>query len=121
MRLLQIRNKAAPSEIIPNVTILSNQLGVRVILISSRSPIEIKIKPILRVEFVASPPYCKGQNGLAERANRIIRYRINTLSSDANFLLPGGLFEAARYSMIFQKKTPHEVIYGSHRIYICDG
>jgi hypothetical protein len=41
------------------------------------------------VEFDTSPPYCKGQNGLAERTNRTIRERINTLLSDAR-LLPGG-------------------------------
>jgi transposase InsO family protein len=35
------------------------------------------------VEFDTSPPYCKGQNGLAERTNRTIRERINTLLSDA--------------------------------------
>jgi transposase InsO family protein len=35
------------------------------------------------VEFGTSPPYCKGQNGLAERANRTIRMRMKTLLSDA--------------------------------------
>jgi transposase InsO family protein len=36
-------------------------------------------------ELDTSPPYCKGQNGLAERMNRTIRERINTLLSDAKF------------------------------------
>ena len=36
------------------------------------------------VDFDSSPPYCKGQNGLAERTNRTIWERVNTLLSDAN-------------------------------------
>jgi transposase InsO family protein len=72
------------------------------------------------VEFDTSPPYCKGQNGLAERTNRTIRERINTLLSDAN--LPPSwwteLLETVVYlklrapASILQKKTPYEIIYG---------
>ncbi|KAJ5267340.1 hypothetical protein N7478_010148 [Penicillium angulare] len=72
------------------------------------------------VEFDTSPPYCKGQNGLAERTNRTIRERINTLLSDAN--LPPSwwveLVDTVVYlkmrapASILQKKTPFEVIYG---------
>jgi transposase InsO family protein len=72
------------------------------------------------VEFDTSPPYCKGQNGLAERTNRTIRERINTLLSDAN--LPPSwwieLVDTVVYlklrapASILQKKTPYEIIYG---------
>ncbi|CEJ62707.1 hypothetical protein PMG11_11200 [Penicillium brasilianum] len=72
------------------------------------------------VEFDTSPPYCKGQNGLAERTNRTIRERINTLLSDAK--LPPSwwpeLLETVVYlklrapASILQKKTPFEVLYG---------
>ncbi|KAJ5091016.1 hypothetical protein N7532_009700 [Penicillium argentinense] len=72
------------------------------------------------VEFDTSPPYCKGQNGLAERTNRTIRERINTLLYDAK--LPPSwwtdLLETVVYlklrapASILQKKTPYEVIYG---------
>jgi transposase InsO family protein len=72
------------------------------------------------VEFDTSPPYCKGKNGLAERTNRTIRERINTLLSDAN--LPPSwwteLVDTVVYlklrapATILQKKTPHEIIYG---------
>ncbi|KAJ5743432.1 hypothetical protein N7533_010534 [Penicillium manginii] len=72
------------------------------------------------VEFDTSPPYCKGQNGLAERTNRTIRERINTLLSDAN-LPPSWWFELVDTvvylklrapASILQKKTPYEIIYG---------
>jgi transposase InsO family protein len=72
------------------------------------------------VEFDTSPPYCKGQNGLAERTNRTIRERINTLLSDAK--LPPSwwteLLETVVYlklrapASILQKKTPFEILYG---------
>ncbi|KAK9847423.1 hypothetical protein MYU51_019477 [Penicillium brevicompactum] len=72
------------------------------------------------VEFDTSPPYCKGQNGLAERTNRTIRERINTLLSDAN--LPPSwwteLVDTVVYlklrapATILHKKTPYEIIYG---------
>ncbi|OQE08426.1 hypothetical protein PENFLA_c135G06338 [Penicillium flavigenum] len=72
------------------------------------------------VEFDTSPPYCKGQNGLAERTNRTIRERINTLLSDAN--LPPSwwteLVDTVVYlklrapASILQKKTPFEILYG---------
>jgi transposase InsO family protein len=72
------------------------------------------------VEFDTSPPYCKGQNGLAERTNRTIRERINTLLSDAK--LPPSwwteLLETVVYlklrapASILRKTTPYEVIYG---------
>ncbi|KAJ5267756.1 hypothetical protein N7478_010564 [Penicillium angulare] len=72
------------------------------------------------VEFDTSPPYCKGQNGLAERTNRTIRERINTLLSDAN--LPPSwwveLVDTVVYlklrapASILQKKIPFEILYG---------
>lgn len=72
------------------------------------------------VEFDTSPPYCKGQNGLAERTNRTIRERINTLLSDAK--LPPSwwpeLLETVVYlklrapASILKKKTPFEILYG---------
>ncbi|KAJ5474060.1 hypothetical protein N7475_003626 [Penicillium sp. IBT 31633x] len=72
------------------------------------------------VEFDTSPPYCKGQNGLAERTNRTIRERINTLLSDAN--LPPSwwteLVDTVVYlklrapATILQKKTPYEIVHG---------
>ncbi|KAI1828889.1 hypothetical protein DTO027I6_10038 [Penicillium roqueforti] len=72
------------------------------------------------VEFVTSPPYCKGQNGLAERTNRTIRERINTLLSDAN--LPPSwwteLVDTVVYlklrapASILRKKTPFEILHG---------
>ncbi|OQD78121.1 hypothetical protein PENANT_c086G01457 [Penicillium antarcticum] len=72
------------------------------------------------VEFDTSPPYCKGQNGLAERTNRTIRERTNTLLSDAK--LPPSwwteILETVVYlklrapASILQKTTPYEIIYG---------
>jgi hypothetical protein len=72
------------------------------------------------VEFDTSPPYCKGQDGLAERTNRTIRERINTLLSDAK--LPPSwwteLLETVVYlklhapASILQKTTPYGIIYG---------
>jgi len=72
------------------------------------------------VEFDTSPPYCKGQNGLAERTNRTIRERINTLLSDAKLppswwteLLDTVVYLKLRApASILQKKTPYEIIYG---------
>ncbi|KAJ6050443.1 uncharacterized protein N7446_010552 [Penicillium canescens] len=72
------------------------------------------------VEFDTSPPYCKGQNGLAERTNRTIRERINTLLSDANLSPPWWveLLDTVVYlklrapASILQKKTPFEILYG---------
>jgi hypothetical protein len=72
------------------------------------------------VEFDTSPPYCKGQNGLAERTNRTIRERINTLLSDAK-LHPSWwteIVDTVVYlklrapASILQKKTPFEILYG---------
>jgi transposase InsO family protein len=72
------------------------------------------------VEFDTSPPYCKGQNGLAERTNRTIRERINTLLSDAS-LPPSWWIEVVDTvvylklrapASILQKKTPFEILYG---------
>ena len=37
------------------------------------------------VEFDTSAPYCKQQNGLAERTNRTIKERINTILLDSKF------------------------------------
>jgi hypothetical protein len=72
------------------------------------------------VEFDTSPPYCKGQNGLAERTNRTIRERINTLLSDAK--LPHSWWTELLETVIYlklrapastsQKKTPFEILYG---------
>ncbi|CEJ62230.1 hypothetical protein PMG11_10736 [Penicillium brasilianum] len=61
-----------------------------------------------------------GQNGLAERTNRTIRERINTLLSDAKLppswwteLLDTVVYLKLRApASILQKKTPYEVIYG---------
>ena len=72
------------------------------------------------VEFDTSPPYCKGQNGLAERTNRTIRERINTLLSDAKLppswwteLLDTVVYLKLRApASILKKKTPYEIIYG---------
>jgi hypothetical protein len=72
------------------------------------------------VEFDTSPPYCKGQNGLAERTNRTIRERINTLLSDAKLppswwteLLDTVVYLKLRApASILQKKTPYEDLYG---------
>ncbi|KAJ5267498.1 hypothetical protein N7478_010306 [Penicillium angulare] len=87
------------------------------------SPIYLPIGTHLEsqgVEFDTSPPYCKGQNGLAERTNRTIRERINTLLSDAN--LPPSwwieLVDTVVYlklrapASILRKKTPYGIIYG---------
>jgi Reverse transcriptase (RNA-dependent DNA polymerase)./Integrase core domain. len=72
------------------------------------------------VEFDTSPPYCKGQNGLAERTNRTIRERINTLLSDAKLPLSWWteLVDTVVYlklrapASILKKKTPFEMLYG---------
>ncbi|KAJ6003561.1 hypothetical protein N7522_006253 [Penicillium canescens] len=72
------------------------------------------------VEFETSPPYCKGQNGLAERTNRTVRERINTLLSDANLSPPWWveLLDTVVYlklrtpASISQNKTPFEILYG---------
>jgi transposase InsO family protein len=72
------------------------------------------------VEFDTSPPYCKGQNGLAERTNRTIRERINTLLSDAKLppswwieILDTVVYLKLRApASILQKKTPYEMLYG---------
>ena len=72
------------------------------------------------VEFDTSQPYCKGQNWLAERTNRTIRGRINTLLSDAKLppswwteILDTEVYLKLRApASAIQKKTPYEVIYG---------
>jgi hypothetical protein len=56
MRLVQIRNKAAPSEIIPEVSIqriklIVNQLGVRVVYITSLLPSEITINRFFPLNY----------------------------------------------------------------------
>jgi transposase InsO family protein len=72
------------------------------------------------VGFDTSPPYCKGQNGLAERTDRTIQERINTLLSDAKLPLFWWieLMDTVLYlklcspASILQKKTPCEILYG---------
>ncbi|KAJ5202928.1 hypothetical protein N7449_005007 [Penicillium cf. viridicatum] len=72
------------------------------------------------VEFDTSPPYCKGQNGLAERPNRTTRERINTLLSEAKLppswwteLLDTVVYLKLRApASIIQKNTLYEVLYG---------
>lgn len=72
------------------------------------------------IEFDTSAPYCKGQNGLAERTNRTIRERINTLLFDAKLPLAfwTEILETVIYlklrapASFLQKKTPYEVLYG---------
>jgi transposase InsO family protein len=72
------------------------------------------------VEFDTSPPYCKRQNGLAERTNRTIRERINTLLTDANLppswwteLVDTVVYLKLRASAsILRKKTPFEILHG---------
>jgi hypothetical protein len=72
------------------------------------------------MEFDTSAPYCKGQNGLAERTNRTIRERINTLLYDAKLplsfwteILDTVIYLKLRAPASFlQKKTPYEVLYG---------
>jgi hypothetical protein len=73
------------------------------------------------VEFDTSAPYCKGQNGLAERTNRTIQERINTLLSDAKLppswwaeILDTVLYLKLRApASILKKKTPYEALYGT--------
>jgi len=72
------------------------------------------------VEHDTSAPYCKGQNGLAERTNRTLKEKINTILADAN--LPQSfwseILETVTYlklrspASILKKKTPFEVLYG---------
>lgn len=71
------------------------------------------------IEFDTSAPYSKGQNGLAERTNRTIRERINTLLCDAK--LPLSFWTEVLDTVVYlkmrapasflQKKTPYEVLY----------
>ncbi|CAI7668009.1 unnamed protein product [Penicillium palitans] len=70
------------------------------------------------IEFGTSPPYCKRQNGLAERTNHTIRKRMNTLLSDA-ILCPSWWIELVdavvnlklrAQPSILQKKTPFEIL-----------
>ncbi|KAI9037532.1 retrovirus-related Pol polyprotein from transposon TNT 1-94 [Aspergillus affinis] len=72
------------------------------------------------MEFDTSAPYCKGQNGLAERTNRTIRERVNTLLYDTKLplsfwteILDTVVYLKLRAPASFlQKKTPYEVLYG---------
>jgi hypothetical protein len=72
------------------------------------------------VEFDTSAPYCKQQNGLAERTNRTIKERINTILFDAklprifwNEILDTVLYLKLRApASILKKRTPYEILYG---------
>ena len=73
------------------------------------------------VEFDTSAPYCKQQNGLAERTNRTIKERINTILADAQ--LPRSfwteILDTVTYlklrapASILKKRTPYEIVYGT--------
>lgn len=72
------------------------------------------------IELDTSTPYCKGQNGLAERTNRTIRERINTLLFDAKLPLSfwTEILETVVYlklrapASFLQKKASYEALYG---------
>ena len=72
------------------------------------------------IEYNTSAPYCKGQNGLAERTNRTLKEKMNAILMDAK--LPQQfwteILDTVTYlkfrspASILNKRTPFEVLYG---------
>ncbi|KZN87798.1 Retrovirus-related Pol polyprotein from transposon TNT [Penicillium chrysogenum] len=93
-----------------------NRGDLRVVLRQTGIP----YRPLTQAQLLATPQCPAWQNGLAERTNRTIRERINTLLSDAR--LPPSwwteLLETVVYlklrapASILQKKRPFEILYG---------